>query len=119
MDTSRRGSILFTAFEPSGDAHAAPVIRALKARDPALRIYAWGGPKMAAAGAEIVMELYDTPYGSREYSARDPEGNPFCFGFNLGTCPHKDVQPGQRCPKGWHKCRFEGCGAVHPLKGNR
>ncbi len=54
MDTSRRGSILFTAFEPSGDAHAAPVIRALKARDPALRIYAWGGPKMAAAGAEIV-----------------------------------------------------------------
>ena len=56
LDSARRGSILFTAFEPSGDAHAAPVIRALKARDPNLRIYAWGGPKMAAAGAEIVEE---------------------------------------------------------------
>ena len=33
-----------------------------------------------AAGAEIVMELYDTPYGSREYSARDPEGNLWSFG---------------------------------------
>ena len=54
METARRGSILFTAFEPSGDAHAAPAIRALKARDPSLRIYAWGGPKMAAAGAEII-----------------------------------------------------------------
>ena len=33
-----------------------------------------------AAGAEIVMELYDTPYGSREYSARDPEGHLWSFG---------------------------------------
>ncbi len=47
-------AILFTAFEPSGDAHAAPVIRALRERTPNLRIYAWGGPKMEAAGATIV-----------------------------------------------------------------
>lgn len=33
-----------------------------------------------AAGAEIVMEIYDTPYGSREYSARDLEGNMWSFG---------------------------------------
>ena len=33
-----------------------------------------------AAGAEIVMELTDQPYGSREYAARDPEGNTWCFG---------------------------------------
>jgi uncharacterized glyoxalase superfamily protein PhnB len=33
-----------------------------------------------AAGAEIVMEIYDTPYGSREYSARDPEGHLWSFG---------------------------------------
>ncbi len=33
-----------------------------------------------AAGAEIVMELYDTPYGSREYSVRDLEGNLWSFG---------------------------------------
>jgi uncharacterized glyoxalase superfamily protein PhnB len=33
-----------------------------------------------AAGAEIVIELFDTDYGSRDYCARDPEGNTFNFG---------------------------------------
>jgi uncharacterized glyoxalase superfamily protein PhnB len=33
-----------------------------------------------AAGAEIMMELTDQDYGSREYAARDPEGNVWCFG---------------------------------------
>lgn len=51
--------MLFTAFEPSGDEHAAPVIAELKRRHPELRIYAWGGPKMAAAGAEIVERTGD------------------------------------------------------------
>ena len=32
------------------------------------------------AGAEIVRELQDTPYGSRDYSARDPEGHLWNFG---------------------------------------
>jgi uncharacterized glyoxalase superfamily protein PhnB len=32
------------------------------------------------AGAELVMELTDQDYGSREYAARDPEGNVWCFG---------------------------------------
>lgn len=33
-----------------------------------------------AAGAEIIMELTDQPYGSREYAAIDPEGNAWSFG---------------------------------------
>jgi uncharacterized glyoxalase superfamily protein PhnB len=33
-----------------------------------------------AAGAEIVMGLTDQDYGSRDYTARDPEGNLWCFG---------------------------------------
>jgi len=33
-----------------------------------------------AAGAEIVRGLSDTDYGSREYSARDPEGHLWHFG---------------------------------------
>jgi uncharacterized glyoxalase superfamily protein PhnB len=33
-----------------------------------------------AAGAEIVMELRDQEYGSREYTARDPEGHYWSFG---------------------------------------
>jgi len=36
--------------------------------------------RAAAAGAEIVMGPTDQPYGSREYAARDPEGNLWCFG---------------------------------------
>ena len=32
------------------------------------------------AGAEIVRELHDTDYGSREYVCRDPEGNLWSFG---------------------------------------
>jgi uncharacterized glyoxalase superfamily protein PhnB len=33
-----------------------------------------------AAGATIVMELTDQPYGSREFAAEDPEGNVWSFG---------------------------------------
>jgi uncharacterized glyoxalase superfamily protein PhnB len=33
-----------------------------------------------AAGAVIVTELHDTDYGSREYAARDPEGNLWSLG---------------------------------------
>lgn len=58
-ERKRRGAILFTAFEPSGDAHAAPVIAELKARDPGLLIYAWGGPKMEAAGATLISSTCD------------------------------------------------------------
>jgi len=36
-----------------------------------------------AHGAEIVMELKDTDYGSRDYSARDPEGYLWNFGTYL------------------------------------
>ena len=36
-----------------------------------------------AAGAEIVIELRNTEYGSREYSARDPEGHLWHFGTYL------------------------------------
>jgi uncharacterized glyoxalase superfamily protein PhnB len=33
-----------------------------------------------AAGAEITREPQDMDYGSREFSARDPEGNAWSFG---------------------------------------
>jgi uncharacterized glyoxalase superfamily protein PhnB len=32
------------------------------------------------AGAEIVREPFDTDYGSRDFSAKDPEGNVWHFG---------------------------------------
>lgn len=46
--------ILFTAFEPSGDDHAAPVIAEIIRRQPERAVYAWGGPKMEAAGAVVI-----------------------------------------------------------------
>ena len=36
--------------------------------------------KAKAAGAEIVMELTDQPYGSRDFICKDPEGQVWCFG---------------------------------------
>jgi uncharacterized glyoxalase superfamily protein PhnB len=36
--------------------------------------------RAVAAGATIVMELTDQDYGSRDFSARDPEGNLWSFG---------------------------------------
>ena len=37
-----------------------------------------------AAGAEIVMELHDTDYGSRDFAVLDPEGNRWSFGTYAG-----------------------------------
>lgn len=43
--------------------------------------------RAVAAGAEIVRPLTDEDYGSREYSARDPEGNIWSFGTYNPTVP--------------------------------
>jgi lipid-A-disaccharide synthase len=53
------GGLLFTAFEPSGDEHAAAVIAELRRRHPNLPMYAWGGPKMELAGATIIERTGD------------------------------------------------------------
>lgn len=36
--------------------------------------------RAVAAGAEVVLPLHDQEYGSRDYTARDPEGNLWSFG---------------------------------------
>jgi len=46
--------IYCSAGEPSGDAHAAPVIAALRRQAPGISIEAFGGPQMAAAGAHVL-----------------------------------------------------------------
>ena len=57
--SSAKAIVLFTAFEPSGDAHAAPVIAALKAMAPDIEIVAWGGPQMERAGATMIERTAD------------------------------------------------------------
>jgi lipid-A-disaccharide synthase len=51
--------ILFTAFEPSGDEHAAAVILELRRLMPAARIVALGGERMREAGAELIERTTD------------------------------------------------------------
>ena len=46
--------IYLSAGEPSGDAHGAPVVAALRQRLPDATLEAFGGPLMAAAGATVL-----------------------------------------------------------------
>jgi uncharacterized glyoxalase superfamily protein PhnB len=41
--------------------------------------------RAVAAGATVVLEPYDTDYGSREFAVRDPEGNRWSFGTYRGA----------------------------------
>ena len=54
MTAESSPAILFTAFEPSGDNHAAGIIAELRRRHPEVEIVAWGGPRMEAAGATLM-----------------------------------------------------------------
>ena len=49
--------IMILTGEPSGDFHAAPLIRSLKAMAPDTRISGIGGPAMAGQGAEIFFPI--------------------------------------------------------------
>lgn len=48
--------------------------------------------RAAAAGAEITRKPSDTDYGSRDFTARDPEGNLWSFGTYRGT-PRRRGRP--------------------------
>jgi lipid-A-disaccharide synthase len=58
MESPRR-VVLFTAQEPSGDAHAAPVIARLREAYPDIEPVAFGGPRMEAAGARMLGRTAD------------------------------------------------------------
>jgi len=54
------GQIFFSAGEPSGDAHAASLIREIKSRQPAIHCVGYGGPLMEQAGMELHQDLTTT-----------------------------------------------------------
>lgn len=41
--------------------------------------------RLRAAGAEIIRDIEDKPYGSREFAIADPEGNKWSFGTYRGA----------------------------------
>ena len=49
--------LLIVAGEHSGDEHAARVVRQLLAKNPNLKVCALGGPRLAAAGAQLLADL--------------------------------------------------------------
>lgn len=66
-------TLLFSAFEPSGDEHAAPVIAAILEQQPDWQIHAFGGPLMEQAGAKLIEQTVDKPTMGFDSIARIPE----------------------------------------------
>src|SRR5690606_35923944 len=54
---SGRVDLLIVAGEHSGDEHAAAMLRDLRAQNPELDVAALGGPRLAAAGAQLLHDL--------------------------------------------------------------
>jgi lipid-A-disaccharide synthase len=52
-----RVDLLIVAAEHSGDEHAARLVRDLRAKQPGLVVVALGGPRLAAAGAQLLRDL--------------------------------------------------------------
>jgi lipid-A-disaccharide synthase len=49
--------VFFSAGEPSGDLHAANLLRQLRERDPRIQGFGFGGPHLQAAGADVLFPL--------------------------------------------------------------
>lgn len=49
--------LLVVSAEHSGDAHAARMVRELRVKKPEVRVCALGGPRLAAAGAQLLRDL--------------------------------------------------------------
>ena len=57
--TEKTIRVFVSANEPSGDAHGASMVRALKEMHPDIECVGIGGPKMAAAGCELIEDTVD------------------------------------------------------------
>jgi lipid-A-disaccharide synthase len=51
--------LFISAGEPSGDVHAANLIRSIRAIDPDVEVVGFGGPQMIDAGAKLIYPLVD------------------------------------------------------------
>ena len=65
-------------------------------------------PKGNAKGTSKGKKRDPIPQALKGHHSRTPQGEPICFGFNLGTC-----KQGSKCPR-QHVCSVPGCYKVHP-----
>jgi lipid-A-disaccharide synthase len=66
-------TVFVSAGEPSGDAHAAALVTALRGAEPGLGIEGVGGPALAAAGAQLMARIENlTVIGFAEVLAKVP-----------------------------------------------
>ena len=66
-------TVFVSAGEPSGDAHAAAFVAALRDAFPGVRVEGLGGPRLAEAGAELMARIEDlTVMGFVEVVAKVP-----------------------------------------------
>jgi len=73
MTAADRRPIMLSAGEASGDLHGATMCRAILALDPAVRLIGMGGPRMAAAGVEILVDpTANAAVGTSEAMGRVP-----------------------------------------------
>jgi lipid-A-disaccharide synthase len=56
VNTNRPRHVFLSCGEASGDRYGAALVAALRSLDPSVRISALGGPQLAVAGAEIVVD---------------------------------------------------------------
>ena len=62
---------LISAGDASGELHAAALVEALRERDPDARFVGLGGPEMAKAGVEIVVDQHEIAIGGLVEVFRD------------------------------------------------
>lgn len=62
MSTPRPARIYVIAGEASGDLHGANLVRELLRIDPGIQVRAWGGDRLAAAGADVVKHYRDLAF---------------------------------------------------------
>ena len=107
MNPGGHPRIFVSAGEPSGDAHAAGVVAALRRRWPDAVIDAFGGPALAAAGATVrfPMEEY-TVIGFFEVLAKLPAHVRLLNAMRREFRAHRDSAKGLR--QGPHNLR-PGC----------
>ena len=61
VDRPRGARVLLVAGEPSGDLYGADLATALRGLDPDVRLEGLGGPRMAAAGVQLIEDLVSDP----------------------------------------------------------